>query len=233
MHFAELTAFIHAELAAHADAPRANAMAAYMKTTTPFYGVVAPIRRAVGKVAAQRFKPTSPAEYTAAVAAVWALPHREERYLAIQLALAWRRFITPAQVPLYQQMIVEGAWWDLVDEIACHLFGHLLARHPAETWPVLDAWIDADDLWLRRTALLAQNRLKVGFDADRLFAWCLKCSKDKDFFIRKAIGWALREHAKKAPEPVAAFLRAAAGELSGLSYREASRHLVAAGLLAG
>ncbi|MCB9544368.1 MAG: DNA alkylation repair protein [Myxococcales bacterium] len=218
-----LLASLRAELTAHADAPRAVAMAAYMKTDQPFYGVIAPTRRAIGKAAARRFRPTDRAGYEAAVAAVWALPEREAQYLAIQLALAWQP--TPASIPLFRRLIVEGAWWDTVDELAVHVMGGLLAREPAAVWPWLDAWIDDPDLWLRRTALLAQNRQKAATDADRLFAWCRKRADEKDFFIRKAIGWALRTYAATAPEAVAAFLVAERPRLSGLSFREASKHL--------
>ncbi|MEZ4467401.1 MAG: DNA alkylation repair protein [bacterium] len=215
--------FLEGELAAQADADRAVAMAAYMKTAQPFHGVPATARRAIGKAAAKRFRPTDRAQYEAAVAAVWALPRRETRYLAIQLALAWKP--TSASVPLFRRLIVEGAWWDTVDELACHVIGGLLLREPATLWPWIDAWIDDADLWLRRTALLAQNRHKGRTDAARLFAFCRKRADEKDFFIRKAIGWALREYAKTSPEAVVAFLRAERSHLSGLSFREASKHL--------
>jgi 3-methyladenine DNA glycosylase AlkD len=123
-----------------------------------------------------------------------------------------------------------GAWWDVVDEIASHLVGQVLLDHRAATTPVMDDWaVDADSLWVRRTAMLAQLRHADRTDTD-LLARVLTANLDdtaygREFFVRKALGWALRQHARTDPVWVRTFVRTHADRLSGLSRREALKHL--------
>ena len=133
--------------------------------------------------------------------------------------------ITPRAIPLYRRFIVEGAWWDFVDETATHLIRPLVIGYPDDTWPVVDNWIEDEDMWLRRTALICQVGAKESTDADRLFAYCRATMEEKEFFIRKAIGWALREYAKTDPGAVATFVTEFRDDLSGLSFREATKHI--------
>ncbi len=221
----EMVAFVAAGLARLADPESARGMAAYMKTDMPCYGVKKPQRMPVFEAMVEAFPVTSAAEYEAAVRALWRQPHREEKYFAISLARHHERFIELPRLDLYRRLIVEGAWWDFVDEIAAHLVGHLFARHPGEVGQVLDRWIDDEDLWLRRTAILAQLRHGADTDATRLFDYCLRRAHEREFFIRKAIGWALREYAKSDPDAVRRFVGAHEDQLSGLSRREALKHI--------
>ncbi len=200
-------------------------MAAYLKTDMPFYGVQTPARREIGREIARRFPPRSTLEYRSMVEALWVLPHREEKYLAIGIALQHKEFITFNQLDLYQRLIVEGAWWDLVDGVASGLVGLVLRRERPATRPVLDVWIDHDDMWLRRTAIISQLDHKEATDAGMLFDYCLRRAWESEFFIRKAIGWALRQYARTDPDAVTEFLLAHRESLSGLSFREASKHL--------
>lgn len=216
---------VQGALAALADPERAAQMARYLKTTQPFYGVQAQPRREIAKAAARRHPPSTQAEYEAATLALWALPEREPRYVAIAYARHHERFITPAALPLYERMIREGAWWDFVDEIASRLVGGALAASPNKVWPVLDAWIDDPHLWIRRAAILAQLQRKTETDHERLFDYCVKRMDESEFFIRKAIGWALRAYSYVAPETVTLFLIAYEDDLSGLSFREGARVL--------
>src|SRR5579872_5304341 len=112
----ELVAFVQSELANRADPRKAAGMAAYMKTSMPFYGVPKPAREEVSREAKQRFAVFNRRDYERAVLALWKLPHREEKYFAIDMARAWRDFIRPESLPLYRRLIAEGAWWDMVDE---------------------------------------------------------------------------------------------------------------------
>ena len=208
-----------------ADPDKAEKMAAYMKTSMPFYGVQAGPRDQIVKTIASDIHLSSHDDYVALIEALWNLPHREEKYIAIRLARRFKPFITPASLPLYERLIRDGAWWDFVDELATHLVGTVLKNSPDQTWPTLDRWLHDPDLWIRRAALLAQNRLKSHTDPQKLFAYCLHLADEEDFFIRKAIGWALREYARTAPEAVRDFLNTHADALSPLSVREASKHL--------
>ena len=212
-------------LAEQADPAKAPAMAAYMKTTMPFYGVSSPARKAIGRELAKGFPPQDRDAYLGGVLALWGLPHREEKYLAIDYAKAFPGMITPTELPLYRRMVVEGAWWDFVDDIAVHLVGHTVLNDPEAAWPVVDPWIDDPEMWLRRTAILSQNRSRGLTDSHRLFDFCLRRAHEREFFIRKAIGWALREYARTDPDAVRRFLVDHRAELAPLSVREASKHL--------
>jgi 3-methyladenine DNA glycosylase AlkD len=218
--------YVTRALAAIADPGKAVGMQAYMKTEMPFYGVQKPARAPILRHVIQEFLPRDREEYQRLVLALWDLPHREEKYLALGVAAGHRRFIVPASLPLYQRLIVEGAWWDLVDDVATHLVRRLVVDHPTETWPTIERWVDDDDMWLRRAALICQVGAKEDTDADRLFDMCLRLAHRQEFFIRKAIGWALREYARVDPDAVARFATENRDRLSPLSYREATKHLV-------
>lgn len=229
----ELVRFVAEELAAAGNPRDAVAVAAYMKTEMPFHGVKKPGRTPIFREMISRFPIESASDYRAAVAALWALPHREEKYFAIGLAGACRDHITLRHVDLYERMIVEGAWWDFVDGIAADLIGKVLLDERVEMSHRLDGWIDHENMWLRRTAIISQLRHKEATDEERLFRYALRRAHEKEFFIRKAIGWALREYAKTAPDAVREFVLANRAAWSGLTFREATKHLDVAGAWRG
>ena len=217
--------YARAALTEAGDPEKAGPMQAYLKTDMPFYGVQKAGRTPILRHLAKEFPPRDRKEYEDLVLALWTLPHREEKYLALGLATRHRQFIVPKSLPLYERMIVEGAWWDLVDEVATHMIRPLVIDYPKETWPSVDLWVVDDDMWLRRTAIICQVGAKEHTDPDRLFRFCERRMHEKEFFIRKAIGWALREYSKTDPEAVAGFVSAHRESLSGLSYREATKHI--------
>ncbi len=219
------TAFALTALREAADPERAAAMQAYMKTDMAFFGVTSGDRKLIARHLRRELPPSSDPEYRSQIEELWQQPWRETRYLAIGVARDHRRFITLGNLDLYERMIRQGAWWDLVDEIAAHLVGRLVLEQREQMRPVLDSWIEDSDLWIRRTAILAQLRHKERTDAEQLFDFCLRRAEETDFFIRKAIGWALRQYARTDPDAVRAFLAEHGGELSGLSRREAGKHL--------
>lgn len=220
-----LVSFVQTSLQGLADPAKAPAMAAYMKTKQPFYGVQTPYRAPIVREIKARFVPLNHRGYQKNVTSLWKLPHREERYVAIAYARAHSKFITMDSIPLYERMIREGAWWDFVDEIAANLVGAVLLAERREMRPIIERWIDDKDMWIRRTALIAHLRHKAETDRDQLFDQCLRRAGEKEFFIRKAIGWALREYSKTDPAAVQSFLKKNAGRLSPLSMTEASKHL--------
>ncbi|HEX5695968.1 MAG TPA: DNA alkylation repair protein [Acidimicrobiia bacterium] len=225
MSAAALIDLVRTELARRADPEKAVGMQAYMKTDMPFYGVQKAGRVEILRTLVGSFAPPDRDEYEAWVLALWGLPHREEKYLALGFARHFPEFVVAGSIPLYRRLIVEGAWWDFVDEVATKLIRHLVVVDPAVTWPVVDEWIDDDDMWLRRTAILCQIGAKEHTDTERLFRYCARRAFEKEFFIRKAIGWALREHARTDPESVARFVIENRDQLSGLSIREATKHI--------
>jgi 3-methyladenine DNA glycosylase AlkD len=184
-----------------------------------------PARRHLFKALVQGHAPVSQEGYEAQVAELWAIPQREGRYMALDWACRCTPFITLHALPLYEGLVREGAWWDTVDVVAAHLVGRLLLEERAFMKPVLDRWVSDECLWIRRTAVLAHLKHKAATDEAQLFAHCLRLAPEREFFIRKAIGWALREYGKTAPACTKAFLAAHRDELSGLSYREGMKHL--------
>ena len=224
----ELARYVTAQLKRLADPAKAPAMAAYMKTAQPFFGVSTPVRTAMLKQIGDQFAPPDQKLYARSVMALWKLPHREERYCAITFARRYEQFITSESLPLYERMIREGAWWDFVDEIAVNLVGTVYGNFRAQTRPIIERWIDDDHMWIRRTALLSHLKHKRETDAAQLFKHCLKRADESEFFIRKAIGWALREYSKTDPRAVRAFLKTNRKQLSNLSYTEGSKHLARA-----
>ncbi len=213
-------------LAVRADAAP---MQRYMKTEQPFYGVKKPGRVVLMRDIKKRFVPTSRRRYESAIRALWKQPHREERYVALLYARAFDDFVTIESVPLFETLMIEGAWWDLVDELAVQIVGRVWLRERAAVEPWADGWVASDDMWLRRAAIIGQVKHKGETDADRLFSYCRARMHETEFFIRKGIGWALRQYSYDAPDDVIAFLRKHQSELSPLSYREGAKALVREG----
>ncbi|HSM45481.1 MAG TPA: DNA alkylation repair protein [Acidimicrobiia bacterium] len=218
-------AYVQSALAARANPEKAAGMQSYMKTDMPFYGVQKPARVEIFRHLKRAFPPTDRNEYEALATALWELAHREEKYVAQAVAVGFDDFIVPDSLALYERFIVEGAWWDFVDETATHLIRELVLEFPTETWPVVDTWIGHENMWKRRTAIICQVGARERTDTGRLFRYCESRAHEAEFFIRKAIGWALREHAKTDPEAVAEFATRHREELSGLSFREATKHI--------
>ncbi len=227
----ELIAFVQRELKDRSDPRKAAVMAAYMKTSMPFYGVAKPDRDPIHREIKKRFPISNRKEYERAVLGLWRLPHREEKYFAVDVARMGRDFIVPRSLPLYRRLIEEGAWWDLVDEVAAHLVGAILLHHRDEVAPTMDRWIADDDMWIRRAAIISQLTHKDKTDHARLFRYSLAQAGEKDFFIRKAIGWALRQYAYSEPDRVRDFIIKNRNRLSPLTYREAARVLIKQGAM--
>ncbi len=226
-----LCRYVTSALTALADPANAAPMQAYMKTDMPFFGVKKPARKPIQREMKKRFSTSDRDVWERGVLALWGLPHREQKYLAIEFAKMHKSHAVPASLPLFERMIRQGGWWDLVDDMASNLVGQVWLTHRPWTGPRMDAWIEDEDLWIRRTAIIGQLRHKTETDEERLFRYCLARCHETEFFTRKAIGWALRQHSKCAPEAVREFLLTHRELLSGLSYREGSRHLVKTGAM--
>ncbi len=223
-----LLAALSAGLAQAADPSQAQPMQAYMKSAMPFLGVKLPALRWVCRVVFAAHPLGSFARWEVTVRALWReARYREERYAAIELAgyRRYRDYQTLDALPLYEEMIGAGAWWDLVDSLATHQIGGLLRRYPEPMKATILAWSRDANLWRRRAAILSQNSFKAATDEALLLACIEPNLSERDFFIRKGIGWALREYAKTNSDAVRRFVRAHEGEMSPLSRREALKHL--------
>ncbi len=221
----EVTQFVATRLSAVADSEKAVGMARYMKSSVPFYGVQKPGRERILRELKVALPPADSGEYVTAVLGLWGQPHREEKYLAIGYAKTFKEFITVDHLGLFERLVREGAWWDFVDDIAIRLVGAVLLAEPERVGGIMDRWIADPDMWIRRTAIICQLKHKGSTDEKRLFAYCLDRASETEFFIRKAIGWALREYAKTAPDAVTDLLLDNVPAWSALTFREAAKHL--------
>ena len=224
----DLAGAVRSALRRVADPAKAAPMQAYAKSSMPYLGVTAvPLRKVCREVFADLELPTA-AAWRRAVLALWrGARFREERYCAIELAGVRRfdRFQDMAALPMYEEMIVTGAWWDYVDGIAGHRLGTLLRRFPREMRKAMLAWSRSDHLWKRRSAILCQLTFKKDTDLDLLYATIEPALDSKAFFLRKAIGWALRQYAWTDPKEVRRYVREHQRQLSPLSKREALKNL--------
>jgi 3-methyladenine DNA glycosylase AlkD len=207
-----------------ADPVRAEREYTYMKGVSPFLGIPARERRALGREVLRGTTPPHEEDCAEIALRCWELPEREYQYFAIDYLRRNVRRCSSAFLPTARQLITTKPWWDTVDHLAAHVVGPLVAADPALARE-MDRWIGDDDLWVARTALLHQIRRGDAADEDRLFRYCLRQAPHPDFFIRKAIGWALREHGKTHPDAVRDFVAAHREELSPLSVREALKNL--------
>ena len=215
-------------LRAQADPARAPQMQAYMKSALPYFGVRGPDVRRLTKELAKPLRFESFVEFERFVRFLWeTTTHREERYAALTLLdlKQTRAFQTMEAVPLYEFLISDGAWWDVVDEVATHRFVKLLEEDHDAMVKVLRRWSRSEDLWLRRAAIIAQVLRHEATELELLFEFIEPAMHEKEFFLRKAIGWALRAAGKEFPREIRAFVDANATRLSGLSKREAEKSL--------
>jgi len=216
------------EMRSARDPVRAAAQRAYMKSTLPYHGLAAPTLKRLLRPHLAAYSPESREVWEATIRAMWdQATHREERYAALALARhrVAREWRDPASLDLWRHLVVTGAWWDLVDETASHLAGDVLARHRSAATPTIASWATDDDLWLRRTAVLAQLGHRADTDLGLLTSAIESNLGDRSSWLRKAIGWALREYARTDPAWVLGQVARWGDLLSPLSRREATKGL--------
>lgn len=217
-------AAVRAALTEVADPDKAPAMAAYMKDQFRFLGVQTKDRRAAQRATVNALGDASADELIAFADACWDAPERELQYVATDALRKHEGRLSAAHLADMAELITSKSWWDTVDSLAVHTVGPMVARHP-ELSAEMDVWIDDDDIWLARTAILHQLSYKERTDPGRLFAYADRRAADTEFFIRKALGWALRQYARTDPDAVRAYVAANEDRLSGLTKREALKHL--------
>jgi 3-methyladenine DNA glycosylase AlkD len=219
---------VRRELRRVGDPRRALGAQAYMKSAMPYHGLSAPLLRTVCKRIFADLDLSSREVWHNRVISLWrGAKFREERYVAIALTghkLA-KPFQTPAAMPLYEEIIVTGAWWDYVDDVASHRVGPILRDYPAPMKQKMLAWSKSTNMWKRRTSIICQLGFKQNTDLELLYACIEPSIASKEFFLRKAIGWALRQYAWTDPAEVKRYASQNRDRLSGLSYREALKNV--------
>jgi 3-methyladenine DNA glycosylase AlkD len=222
-----LVSAVRSALAGVADPERAPAMQAYMKSAMPFRGAPKSVQVAALRPVLVAHPVTDRATWEATVRELYdRAEFREERYAALALlgVRAAKAWYDPDLVPLLEHLVVTGAWWDLVDDIAGHQVAPIHRDFPAAMAPVVRRWSVDEDLWLRRTAILSQLGSGLATDRTLLTDVIEANAASREFFHRKAIGWALRDLAWKDPDWVRTFVESHPG-LSPLSRREALKNL--------
>lgn len=220
----DIVADVRAALAPLADPGKAAGMAAYMKGRFAFLGVQTPARRRATRAAIRGFA----GEPLAAAGRLWAAPEREFQYVACDLLGQHAPRLSGAALDGLLNLVSAKSWWDTVDALA-HVIGGLVRRERSLVVRI-DQLLAARDFWRRRVALLHQLGWGADTDRARLFGYCLRLAGEKEFFIRKAIGWALRDYAWHDPAAVQAFLARHGAELSPLSRRQAEKNLAKPGV---
>jgi 3-methyladenine DNA glycosylase AlkD len=224
---ADVVVTARAALAERADPVKAIAMRAYMKSAMRYRGVASPgVKAIVGRLVAEHGFRDRDAWLAAALRLWREAEFREERYVALGV-LGHRRYAhwrNPSLLPVYEELIRTGAWWDFVDVIASRHVGPMLLAERGTVTPTMRTWSTSSDMWLRRSSIICQLGAKDALDLDLLIDAIDANIADREFFIRKAIGWALRQHARVDPDWVRGFVEDHP-ELSGLSRREATKHL--------
>ncbi|MCL2780813.1 MAG: DNA alkylation repair protein [Actinomycetia bacterium] len=224
----ELAGAIRRGLAELGEPERAAAQQRYMKSQIPFRGVTLPQLRSLLRPLLKNWRPADRASWKATVLELWDhVAYREERYAALTIAehKAARAWLDAESVPLFRHLVVTGAWWDHVDEVAQHLLGAALVAHRADLTPVVQEWATDDDPWVRRAAVVCQVGHRDTLDTELLRHAIAANVDDSTFWLRKAIGWALRDYARVDPDWVRAEVDRLGDRLSGLSRREALKHL--------
>jgi len=210
------------------DPVKASAMRAYMKSAMPYHGVPTPLLRKVCKLTFADVQFATASHWQAQVLDLWrGARFREERYAALYLAgdERARPFQTPSAMKMYEELIVTGAWWDYVDDIASHRIGPILRDYPAPMRRKMLSWSKSNNLWKRRAAIVCQLGFKAETDLELLYACIEPSLGSREFFLQKAIGWALRQYAWTDGAEIRRFVRLNRARLSALSYREALKNI--------
>lgn len=213
-----------ARLAEQGDPERAIAQKAYLKSDLAHLGCTVPIIRREAKRAA-RDHALDLGSVLDVADALWVEPVHERRLAAIELIRTRAADLTLDHLPRLERILRECRGWALLDPLALEL-GDVLEGDPGT--PVLDRWAADDDFWMRRTALLAHlGPLSAGRGGfDRFAGYADAMLEEKEFFVRKAIGWVLRSAGKRDPERVAAWVLPRAARMSGVTHREAVKYLL-------
>ena len=197
----------------------------YLKGELAFLGARVPQIRAAVRDVARRLPPDHD-QIVDLVAALWAPPVHERRMAAVFVLDRFARLLGMGDLPLLERLVRESRTWALVDGLAVDVLGRMVEQDPGDLAPAMDRWAGDDDFWVRRASLLAELRpIRRGAALDRFLRRAEPMLAERAFFIRKAIGWVLREAGKRRPDDVAAWLAPRTHRASGVTMREAVKYL--------
>ena len=205
------------------NAERAAGARAYMRNRFVYIGISTPRRRAVVAGLTRGFKPATAEELRAAAEGLWACTEREYQYVAADLLARHQAALSLDDLPWLLELAQKKSWWDTVDCLV-KVVGKVVRRSGVKGVRAMERAVRHKDFWVRRIAMLHQLGWRDECDTERLFAFAELLSAEKEFFIRKAIGWALRDYAWHDWRAVEKFLNRSEGKLSGLTVREAGKN---------
>lgn len=216
-------------LQANASSESALAMRAYMRDQFDFLGIKTPLRRHLLAQILQAFGKSkfSAPEVLQFADLLWELPQREYQYIAVDLLAQHKKILRLQDVSVLIQLAQEKSWWDSVDGLAVVIgdIVFLTRAHSLDAQDTMDQALHHSSMWVRRIAMTHQLGWRLQTDTARLFSYALQLAAEEDFFIRKAIGWALRDYARWQPDQVRDFVKSHQTHFSALSVREALKHL--------
>ena len=199
-------------------------MSKYMKGHFYFFGIKNPLRQTIMREWWREQSIKNEYDLKCLISSLWKLDKREFQYVALDFGKRFKRLFTPESIPFIRECVTTKSWWDTVDTVASHFTGAVVYQYP-KTGKVMDKWIDDENMWICRAAILHQLNFKERTNADRVFRYCEKRMHESEFFIRKAIGWALRQYSYVDGNAVFQFVKDNKSELSTLSKIEALKAL--------
>ncbi len=207
-----------------ADSKTAQSQSAYMRNQFAFLGLPKPKRALLQKLLFKKYTIANEHDLKEAILLLWDLDAREFQYVAVDLAIKYKKLFSPTSISFFKTLIMKKSWWDTVDHLAIKLVGFLASKHH-HLLPALKDWAKDDCMWVRRTALLFQIQWKKNTLEEVLFGHCQSLMHEKEFFIRKAIGWSLRQYSKVSPQAVKRFIDLHRAHLSPLAIKEGYKYL--------
>ena len=228
MQIPEYLTSLEKAFVAHSDSETALQMGKYMKDKFVFFGVKSPMRKELYRDQKQQFGLIPTDRKMEIVKWCWAAPQSEWQYFAMEFLGKEAKKVDEDTISLYEFIILNKSWWDTVDYVASNLVGSYLRKFPEQIEILTERWMKSDNMWLQRVCLLFQLKYRHHTDAQLLKSFIIRLSGSNEFFIRKAIGWSLREYSKTNPAYVKQFV--VNHQISGLSEREAIKWMKSKGV---
>lgn len=207
----------------NADATRAAGAKAYLLNQFEFYGIVAAERRRLSKDYMKNNTLTSLSEIELIAKDCFELPEREYQYFAVELLSFYKKIWQPSIIKTIEYCLVHKSWWDSVDHIASECLTDYFKMYSNKIIPITSKWNVSKNIWLQRSSIMFQKAFKANTNTELLSKYILNCANSKEFFVQKAIGWALREYSKTNATWVKTFV--ANHQLAPLSKREALKRI--------
>lgn len=206
---------------AHADSERAKGMKAYMRNQFEYLGISAPMRKELLKPFIRNYSWKGEEPFIELLNLFWAMPQREFKYIALDFSFRFEKKLNPTAIPFFESLIAKESWWDTVDGIAPHVIGNIVKRNMLFRERLCEKWIESDNIWYQRAAIILQLKFRGQTDFDLLKALILRRADSKEFFVQKASGWALRQYSRINPNAVKQFINE--NKIPSLAAREGMR----------